>query len=186
MIPSFSVIKYLWRYVMRTLRICGIEPESIVDGPGFRYVVFVQGCPHRCPGCHNPESHDFEAGFDMTVDAIYEEIKQNPHLRGITLSGGEPFCQVEGLLELVKKVKADGMTVMSYSGYTYEELVARNDKATNELLDNLDMLVDGKFILEQRNLTLVYRGSENQRVIDMNKTRDAGEIVLYQSDFDVL
>lgn len=168
------------------LRICGIEPASIVDGPGFRYVVFVQGCPHRCPGCHNPESHDFDSGEDMTVDEIYEEIKQNPHLRGITLSGGEPFCQVEGLLELVKKVKADGLTVMSYSGYTYEELLERKDPATNELLANLDMLVDGKFILEQRNLTLVYRGSENQRVIDMNKTREAGEIVLYQSEFDNL
>ena len=172
-------------YSNTKLRICGIEPESIVDGPGFRYVVFVQGCPHRCPGCHNPESHDFDAGEDMTVGEIYKEICSNPHLSGITLSGGEPFCQVPALLELVKLVKADGKSVMSYSGYTYEELLERNDPATNELLDNLDILVDGKFIIEQRNLTLVYRGSENQRVIDINKTRETGEIVLYQSEFDL-
>lgn len=169
------------------LRICGIEPESIVDGPGFRYVVFVQGCPHRCPGCHNPESHDFEAGFDMTVGEIYEEFLQNPFLSGITLSGGEPFCQAPALLELVKLVKTDrNKDVMSYSGYTYEELVAKNDPAINELLDNLTILVDGRFELEQRNLTLVYRGSENQRVIDMVKTREQGKVVLYQSEFDLL
>lgn len=170
----------------KVLRICGIEPESIVDGPGFRYVVFVQGCPHRCPGCHNPESHDFEAGFDMTVDEIWEEFQSNPHLAGVTLSGGEPFCQAGGLLELARRVKAAGKSVMSYSGWTLEELRAKKDPVVDELLDLLDILVDGRYIEAERNLTLVYRGSENQRVIDMAKTRENGEVVLYKSEFEDL
>ena len=170
----------------KIIRMCGVEPESIVDGPGFRYVVFVQGCPHRCPGCHNPESHDFEAGFDMTVDEIWEEIESNPHLGGVTFSGGEPFCQAEGLVELARRVKNKGLSLMSYSGWTYEELRAMGNPAVDEILSLLDLLVDGRYIEAQRNLTLVYRGSENQRVIDMKKTRDAGEIVLYQSEFDSL
>lgn len=169
-----------------TIRICGIEPESIVDGPGFRYVVFVQGCPHHCLGCHNPESHDFEAGFDMTVDEIWDEFCSNPHLTGITFSGGEPFCQPELLLELAKRAKAAGKSLMSYSGWTYEQLRAMDKPAVNELLDLLDILVDGRYIEAERNLTLVYRGSENQRVIDMVKTRKQGEIVLYESEYDNL
>lgn len=168
------------------LRMCGIERESIVDGPGFRYVVFVQGCPHRCPGCHNPESHDFDAGQDMTVQEIFEEFKQNEHLHGITLSGGEPFCQAPALVELVKLVRSLGKDVMAFSGWTYEELLAKNDPAVNELLDLTDILVDGRYEEAERNLTLVYRGSENQRVIDMKKTRETGNVVLYQSEFDLL
>lgn len=167
------------------IRMCGIEPESIVDGPGFRYVVFVQGCPHRCPGCHNPESHDFEAGFDMTVGELFDEFSSNPHLHGVTLSGGEPFCQAAGLIELVKMVREAGKNVMAFSGWTYEELRAKNDPAVDELLSMVDILVDGRYLEAQRNLTLVYRGSENQRVIDLNKTREAGEIVLYRSAFDI-
>ncbi|MBR0307464.1 MAG: anaerobic ribonucleoside-triphosphate reductase activating protein, partial [Mogibacterium sp.] len=172
------------------IRMCGIEPESIVDGPGFRYVVFVQGCPHRCPGCHNPESHDFDGGYDITVGEVFEQIMANPNLRGVTFSGGEPFEQTEALLELAHLVKGAGLTLMSYSGYTLEELEARHAAATDKLLGLLDILVDGRYIESLRNLTLIYRGSENQRVIDMNKTRKArekgngDEIVLYRSGFD--
>ena len=169
----------------KIIRVCGIEPESIVDGPGFRYVLFVQGCPHRCPGCHNPESHDPDGGFDMTVGEVFSEIEARPHLRGVTFSGGEPFEQVPALLELAKLIRAKGLTLMSYSGYTYDELIARHDPATDELLGMLDILVDGRYVEPLRNLTLIYRGSENQRVIDLNKTRAAGEIVLYKSDFDI-
>ncbi|MBQ3291608.1 MAG: anaerobic ribonucleoside-triphosphate reductase activating protein [Mogibacterium sp.] len=170
---------------IRTIRVCGIEPESIVDGPGFRYVLFVQGCPHRCPGCHNPESHDFNGGTEMTIDEIFTQIKSNPHLRGVTFSGGEPFEQVPALLELGKKIKESGMSLMSYTGYTLEELKKRHDPETDELLGLLDILVDGRYIESLRNLTLIYRGSENQRVIDMKKTRKSGKVVLYKSDFDV-
>lgn len=169
----------------KIIRVCGIEPESIVDGPGFRYVLFVQGCPHRCPGCHNPESHDFDGGEDMTVNEIFDEIKKNPHLRGVTFSGGEPFCQVPALLELGKMIKEAGMSLMSYSGYTLEELQSRHDPETDELLGLLDILVDGRYVESLRNLTLIYRGSENQRVIDMKKSRAAGKPVLYKSDFDI-
>lgn len=173
------------------IRVCGIEPESIVDGPGFRYVLFVQGCPHHCHGCHNPESWPFEGGLEMTVDEIFDEIKSRQGLRGVTFSGGEPFEQVPALLELAKKIKASGLTLMSYSGYTLDELEARHDAATDELLGLLDMLVDGRYDESLRNLTLVYCGSENQRVIDMNKTRkarvegDAGMVVPYKSPFDL-
>lgn len=167
------------------IRMCGTEPESIVDGPGFRYVIFVQGCPHRCPGCHNPESHDFEAGYDLTIDELWEDICRNPHLAGITFSGGEPFCQLEPLLQIAKMAKAKGLHLMSYSGYTYEDLLARKDELTDEFLGMLDILVDGPFIEAQRNLELIYRGSENQRVIDMNKTRESGELTLFKSGFDL-
>ena len=167
------------------IRMCGTEPESIVDGPGFRYVVFVQGCPHRCPGCHNPQSHPFEDGYDLSVGELWDDIKANPHLAGVTFSGGEPFCQVKPLLEIAHRVKRAGMSLMSYSGYTLEQLEAREDEETHELLGLLDILVDGPFIEEERNLELLYRGSENQRVIDMNKTREAGEIVLFRSAFEL-
>lgn len=167
------------------IRMCGVEPESIVDGPGFRYVAFVQGCPHRCPGCHNPESHDPKGGFDMTVQQVFDEIRANPYLSGVTFSGGEPFEQVHALLALAHMIKDAGLGLMSYSGYTYEELTGRHDPETDELLGLLDILVDGRYVEKLRNLTLVYRGSENQRVIDMNKTREEGRIVLYKSEYDI-
>ena len=175
----------------KIIRVCGIEPESIVDGPGFRYVLFVQGCPHHCHGCHNPESWSFDAGRDMTVGEIFDQILENPNLRGVTFSGGEPFEQTGALLDLAKLCKEAGLTLMSYSGYTLEELEARKDKETDELLGMLDMLVDGRYDESLRNLTLVYCGSENQRVIDMRKTRaaraagDHGMVVPYKSDFDI-
>lgn len=166
------------------INMCGVEPESIVDGPGFRYVIFVQGCPHRCPGCHNPQSHPFEGGYEKTVDELYAEIKSNVFLSGVTFSGGEPFCQPGPLFELAKKLKADGLSLMSYTGYTLEELEASGDEDVKGLLGLLDILVDGRFVEAERNLTLLYRGSENQRVIDMKKTIESGEVVLWQSDFD--
>ena len=175
----------------RTIRMCGVEPESIVDGPGFRFVVFVQGCPHRCHGCHNPESWPFDEGYDISVKELFDQIKANPLLKGVTFSGGEPFEQVPALLELAKLVKAEGLSLMSYSGYTLDELEDRHDPCTDEMLSMLDLLVDGRYVEAERNLTLIYRGSENQRVIDMNKTRgarnggDAEAIVLYKSDFDI-
>ena len=112
------------------INVCGIEPESIVDGPGFRYVVFVQGCPHHCPGCHNPQSHPFEGGTPRTAAELFAEFSQNPLLSGITLSGGEPFCQAEALCELASLVKQAGKTVVAYSGYTLEQLL---EKAKDEI-----------------------------------------------------
>ena len=173
------------------IRVCGVEPESIVDGPGFRYVLFVQGCPHHCHGCHNPESWDPQAGFDMTTGEVFAEIMENPHLRGVTFSGGEPFEQVPALIELARMCREAGLSLMSYSGYTLEELEGRHDPATDEFLGMLDVLVDGRYDEKLRNLTLIYCGSENQRVIDMRKTRNArlagddGIVIPYKSSFDV-
>lgn len=167
------------------IRISGFEKESIVDGPGIRYVVFTQGCSHHCKGCHNPETWDPAAGRDMTAEEIYEDIVSRDHLDGVTFSGGEPFEQTEELLKLARMLNEKGISMMSYTGYTLEELRARRDPATDELLGLLDILVDGRYVEALRNLTLVYRGSENQRVLDMKKTTD-GKIVFYRSEYDDL
>ena len=164
-----------------TVRLAGIVRESIVDGPGIRFTVFCQGCPHGCPGCHNPESHDFGGGKDCSIDRLLEEIDKDPLLAGVTFSGGEPFCQPEGFLELAKGVKERGLNITSFSGYTYEQLadMAAENDAVKKLLDMTDILVDGPYIKAQRDLTLQFRGSGNQRVIDMNRTRAEGHIVIW-------
>lgn len=163
------------------LNIAGIVGESIVDGPGIRYTLFVQGCPHHCPGCHNPETHSFSGGHPISVAEVFAQFRQDPLLKGITLSGGEPFCQAEPLAELAKLVHSMGKDVVVFTGYTYEELMDRGDPAVHALLDETDILIDGPFLEEQRNLELLFRGSENQRLIDMNATRAAGHVVLWES-----
>ncbi len=160
------------------LRINEIISDSIVDGPGLRMTVFVQGCPHRCEGCHNPQTHDFSGGRDIDTDEIVEKYKKNPLLDGVTLSGGEPFCQAVALLDLAKKIKSSGGNIFAYSGFTYEQLIENCTEGSKELLEVCDYLVDGKFILAQRDLTLNFRGSTNQRIINCNKTRETGEIVI--------
>lgn len=170
----------------KSLRIAGTLKDSIVDGPGLRYVIFTQGCPHHCPGCHNPQTHDFDGGKDADTEKILEEIFHNPVLGGVTFSGGEPFCQAEGLLPIAEEVKERGIHLMIYTGYLLEDLQKMENASVQRLLELADILVDGPFILEERNLTLSYRGSENQRVIDMVKTRNCGEIVLYRSDYEDL
>lgn len=153
--------------------VCGIEPESIVDGPGFRYVVFVQGCPHHCPGCHNPQSHAFGCGTPRTAQELAAEMQENPLLAGVTLSGGEPFCQAEALCELAQLVHDMGKTVVTFSGYTLEQLCekGRTEPAVRQLLELTDTLIDGPYIEAQRDLELQFRGSRNQRVIDMHAWR---------------
>lgn len=153
------------------INVCGIEPESIVDGPGFRYVVFVQGCPHHCPGCHNPQSHPFEGGTPRTAEDLFAEFSANPLLSGVTLSGGEPFCQAKALCELAALVKQAGKTVVAYSGYTLEQLLekAKDEPHILQLLRLCDTLIDGPYIESKRNLELLFRGSENQRILDMNE-----------------
>lgn len=168
------------------LRIAGIQQDSIVDGPGIRYVIFTQGCPHHCPGCHNPQTHDPEGGREADVQEILAQIAGNPLASGVTFSGGEPFLQAEALVPVAEEVKKLGKHLMIYTGYLYGQLAASDEPGVRRLLELADILVDGPFVLEERDLTLTYRGSSNQRVIDLVKTRESGEIVLYRSEYDDL
>ncbi len=170
----------------KPLRIAGTQRDSIVDGPGIRYVIFTQGCPHHCAGCHNPQTHDFEGGEVADVEAILKEIFENRLVGGVTFSGGEPFCQADALVPIAEMLKARGKHLMIYTGYLLEELQKMPNEGVQKLLELADILVDGPFVLAQRNLTLPYRGSENQRVIDMVQTRATGEVVFYQSEYDML
>ena len=163
---------------MAMLRIAGVTPESIVDGKGIRYVIFTQGCPHRCPGCHNPQTHDFKGGSLRETESFLGEIAENPLLKGVTFSGGEPFCQPAPLTELAQKIHAMKKDVTVFTGYTLEELQKLQDPKVDALLQETDVLIDGRYEEELRDLTLRFRGSRNQRVIDMKKTRETGEIVL--------
>ena len=155
------------------IRISGIVNDSVVDGPGFRLAVFTQGCPHHCAGCHNPQTHDFEGGREIDTQEIIEKLRGNPLLDGITLTGGEPFCQGAACAELASAAHALGLNVWTYSGYTYEQLLA-GDAEQRALLAETDVLVDGPFVLPQRTLELRFRGSANQRLIDVKASAAAG------------
>lgn len=154
------------------IRIAGTVCESIVDGPGLRYVVFVQGCPHNCEGCHNPETHDFSGGKVVDTDELFAECTEDPLHDGVTFSGGEPFCQAQPLYVLGQQFKARGLNLMCYSGWTFEQLLekAKSEEFVGKLLSITDILVDGRFVLEKRSLALKFRGSENQRLIDVQES----------------
>lgn len=181
-----------------TLRIFGLVSDSIVDGQGLRYGVFVQGCSHGCPGCHNPESHDPHGGEEMSVDSIVEEVASNKLISGVTLSGGEPFEQAAQCAEIGKRVRDLGLNVWTYTGYRYEDLQALADgrheiandavldpQAVADLLAVTDVLVDGPFVEAKKSLGLMWRGSSNQRVIDLNATREKGSVVLWSQELDL-
>ena len=151
------------------LDLSGIVSDSIVDGPGIRTTVFSQGCPHRCPGCHNPETWPFEGGTPMDTATLVSIVKSNPLCRGVTFSGGEPFAQAEGFLALAKALKAEGYEVASYSGYTFEQLL-HGTQAQQQLLQSIDILIDGPFLQQEKSLELAFRGSSNQRILDVPKS----------------
>lgn len=161
------------------LRLAGIIRESIVDGPGMRFVVFVQGCPHRCPGCQNPQAQGFNGGTEVSIDRLVREIQKNPLLKGVTFSGGEPFCQPAPLAELARRVHSLGMDVMCYTGFVYEELLemSSRDVAVQDLLESCDTLVDGPFLQEQKSLMLHFRGSSDQRILDLHRSLSCGKAV---------
>lgn len=152
------------------MRIAGFVQESIVDGEGFRLVVFVQGCPHKCEGCHNPHTHDFDAGYEVDTSEIIGMMDCNPLLDGITLSGGEPFCQSMACKELADAAHRRGLNVWCYTGFTWEGLWRIRDYDYIELLKSVDVLVDGPYIEEQKTLELPWRGSKNQRVLDIPRS----------------
>lgn len=154
---------------MGKIRIAGLVSDSIVDGPGIRYAIFTQGCAHECHGCHNPTTWDFNGGVEVDIDKIIDQIVSNPILSGVTLTGGDPFYQIDAALELTYKLKSLGINIVAFTGFTYEELLQMKETNPNldRLLHNIDAIVDGPYIEEERDLTLHFRGSRNQRVIDV-------------------
>lgn len=168
-----------------SLRLFGTATDSIVDGVGLRYAVFVQGCTHRCPGCHNPESQPSEGGYIASIDELVREIEGNKLIGGATLSGGEPFEQCDACVALARKLKGHGLNLWVYSGYLYEDLIAgKPDAHAPDLLALCDVLVDGPFVEALHSYDLKWRGSSNQRVIDLNATRERGVVVLWREQDD--
>jgi len=160
------------------LWIAGVEKNSIVDGPGIRYAIFTQGCPHRCPGCHNPQTWELEEGTSIKLSQLLQEIKETRLLQGVTFTGGDPFLQASSLAKLGKAIKEMGLDLLVYTGYTWEELLSKEDPAYRELLLTIDILIDGPFKLEEKDLSLPFRGSRNQRIINVPASLAQGEIVL--------
>ncbi|MDD3429451.1 MAG: anaerobic ribonucleoside-triphosphate reductase activating protein [Oscillospiraceae bacterium] len=162
------------------LEISGFVNDSIVDGPGLRFTVFGQGCPHHCKGCHNPQTWAFGAGERYTPQAVFEKIQANSLVKGVTFSGGEPFAQCGGFAVLGQLLQKAGYEVACYTGYTFEQLLQM--PAALPLLKQLDVLVDGPFIEAQKDLLLSFRGSANQRILDVPKSLAAKEAVLYEGE----
>ena len=165
---------------MDDLMISGVIRESIVDGPGIRFVVFAQGCPHRCIDCHNPQTWPYEGGKAVTVGELVAQIANNPLLRGVTLSGGEPFCQPGPMAALAKAIHAIGKDVVVYTGYLYEELLerAKLEPDVLALLECADVLVDGPFVTALKSYELQYKGSSNQRSIDLPRSLKENRVIL--------
>lgn len=180
-----------------TIRLFGTAPDSIVDGPGLRYAVFVQGCTHGCPGCHNPESQPACGGEVRRIDELMAEIAANKLTQGVTVSGGEPFEQAAASAEIARRAHDLGLNVWTYTGYRYEDLTALTEDAAASsrlaavdpagaaaLLAVTDVLVDGPFVQALHSYQLTWRGSCNQRLIDIPRTRSAGRIVLWETHED--
>lgn len=163
-----------------------LERGSIVDGQGIRAVVWTQGCPHNCPMCHNPETHDYEGGFLKDVNELKKELNSLDSEVGVTLSGGDPFVQPEACFEIAKYCHSVNLNVWCYTGYTYEQLLKKGEKNSviMDFLKEIDVLVDGRFIYKLRSLEAKFRGSKNQRLIDVKKTLDSGKIVLFDLSGD--
>lgn len=159
------------------MRIAGIEHDSIVDGPGLRVSVFTQGCTHGCPGCHNPESHALNGGREMPVEEIIAQLGRSPLTTGVTLSGGDPMLQPEDCLAIAKAAHEKGLNVWTYTGYTWEELWQEENPARLALVRESDVLVDGRFIEGLKSYAAYFRGSTNQRLIDVKRTLQTGSIV---------
>lgn len=158
------------------MRIAGIENQSIVDGPGFRYTIFFQGCSHHCHDCQNKASWDFDGGNEQSIGDLLKGVDKAYYIDGITLSGGEPFEQPdEEMLELLKELKNRNLDIIAFTGYTFEQL-HKNEK-TSKLLPFIDTIVDGKFEASQKSLALRFRGSKNQRVIDVPLSLQQEKIV---------
>ena len=158
----------------RAVRIANTISDSIVDGPGLRLTVFAQGCPHRCPDCHNPETHDPAGGREAELAELIALLDANPLLQGLTLSGGDPFLQAAECAALARAARDRGLDVWTYTGWTYEQLLTEGDPDRLALLDATDVLVDGPFVAARKSYAALFRGSDNQRLIDLRKTEREG------------
>ncbi len=163
------------------MRIANTVNDSIVDGPGLRFTIFTQGCPHRCPGCHNPGTHDPSGGEEATVEALAAQFQANPLLDGVTLSGGEPFAQAAACAQVARQAHQAGLNVWTYTGYLFEAIQAKGDPAWEALLRETDVLVDGPFLLGEKTYGLPFRGSRNQRLIRVAESLQRGQVVLWES-----
>lgn len=162
------------------LRIIKILEDTTVDGPGFRTAIYCSGCFHQCPGCHNPQSWDMEAGHEMSNDEIMDVIKADPYA-SVTFTGGDPLYQAEGFAELAERIKSEtGKNIWCYTGFLYEQLLGMEH--ARRLLNTIDVLVDGPFVEALKDPDLLFRGSSNQRLIDVQKSLKAGEVVLWKRE----
>ena len=164
----------------KSIRLSGIAYESLVNGPGMRRVFFAQGCRHNCKGCFNPDTHDFNGGEERNMDELIEAVKENPMLRGVTFSGGDPWEQADKFAYMAKAFKDSGLSVWSYTGYTYEYILEHKDERNgwNELLNNIDVLVDGRFEEDKMEEGLKFRGSSNQRIINVKESLKNNKVIL--------
>jgi len=160
------------------MRIASTIHDSIVDGPGLRFVVFTQGCTHCCPGCHNEETQPLDGGQEVPIQEVIADMNANPLTDGLTLSGGEPMLQPEACRALAAAAHERGLNVWCYTGFLFEQLL--EDPRQRALLDEVDVLIDGPFLLSRKSLTLKWRGSDNQRVLDVKKSLDQGAAVFLE------
>lgn len=156
-----------------------IQTDSIVDGQGIRAVIWTQGCSHNCPYCHNPNTHDFKGGDLVELDEVIEKLEDLKGQEGVTFSGGDPMFQPKACAILAKKIHELGMNVWTYTGFTFEELLKMNNKDILDFLANTDVLIDGKFEIDKKSMDLEFRGSSNQRIIDVPKSLENHKVVLY-------
>lgn len=163
----------------KTIRLSGIAYESLVNGPGMRRVYFSQGCKHNCLGCFNPDTHDFNGGEELDMDKLIEDTVNNPILKGVTFSGGDPLEKAEEFSYMAKAFKKSGLNIWCYTGYTFEEIIEnmKFNRYLKELMENIDVLVDGKFEINKKDEGLRFRGSSNQRIIDVQETLRLRKII---------
>ena len=159
-----------------------VQFDSIVDGEGLRAVIWTQGCPHGCPGCHNPQTHPFDGGTSVASEILLKQLKAHFYLDGVTFSGGEPMAQAAACGELAQAVHQLGMNVWCYTGYTWEALMEAQDPDQRTFLEQIDVLIDGPFLLAQKSLNLRFRGSANQRLIDVKASLKAQRVVVAEKN----
>lgn len=165
---------------MNKLSILNIVHDTSVDGPGFRTAIYAAGCTHQCPGCHNPQSWNIDNGSLFSVDELFDRIKED-EFANVTFTGGDPLMQVEGFTKLAIRIKQESRkTIWCYTGYSYEQIL--RSQRLSQILPFIDVLVDGRYIASLRNEDLQFRGSSNQRIIDINKSLINGDVIIWNGN----